>query len=309
MNQILMTNDEGAVSSNEMKPVVRFFCIVCIVFALILIFCGSFSLYNSLSKNKDFLNPTLATEKEGSHLNVRINGEINNEKVAIGKFVYSWNDGDETAIDCGGKSKVSLQIEMPQGNSKLHAYVVDVDGNKTKYEDIDVTFTEEEDTIKPTIKLNSVAGKLEIKATDNKELSYVSYQWEGGEETKFEAEGNDKSVITKTIEVEKGTKKLTVKAVDKSGNEKTTSQTIVGSNGPTIKVSLSGGNFVVKVTDEYGITKIEYTHNEEPHTVEDIPEGAKEFEFKVPLKDGANYLKINAYENGIMTEYKCKKTK
>ena len=309
MNQILLTNDEGGASSSEMKPVIRFFCVVCIVFATILIFCGAFALYNSLGKAKDYLNPTLVTEKEGSHLNIKINGEIDNKKVAIGKFVYSWNDGGETTLDCSGRSKVNLQIEMPQGNNKLHAYVIDVEGNKTKYEDIEVSFTEEEDTIKPTIALDSVERKLQIKATDNKELAYISYQWEGGEEIKFEAEGNDKSVIIQTIDVEKGRKKITIKAVDKSGNERTLSQTIVGSDGPKIKVSLSSGNFVVKVTDEYGITKIEYTHNEEPHTVEDLPEGTKEYEFKVPLKDGANYLKINAFENGIMTEYKCKKTK
>ena len=49
--------------------------------------------------------------------------------------------------------------------------------------------------------------------------------------------------------------------------------------------------------------------NDEEHTVEGIPQGAKEYEFKVPLKDGVtNYLKIDAYENDLLTEYKCKKT-
>ena len=98
-------------------------------------------------------------------------------------------------------------------------------------------------------------------------------------------------------------------AVDKAGNKQTVTKKIIGSNGPTISASLDGDNFVIKVTDEFGITKIEYTHNDEQKTVEGIPENAKEFEFRVPLKDGVNLLKINAYENGIMTEYKCKKTK
>lgn len=309
MNQILMTNEENGSSPVEMKPIVRFFCIVCIVFALILVICGGFSLYNNLSKKNDFPKPVLTSEKEGSHLNVKLNGEIDGNKVGINKFVYSWNGGSETTLSGDGKSKVVFQIEMPQGDNKLSSYVIDVDGNKTKYEDIQVSFTAEEDTIKPVITLENIGGKLEVTATDERELDYLSYKWEDGEEVKVEASEEDKTTIKQVIDVEKGTKKITLIAKDKSGNEQTKTKTIIGSNGPTIKASLSNGNFVIKVTDELGITKIEYTHNEEKHTVEDLPEGATEFEFKVPLKEGENYLKIDAYENGIMTEYKCKKTK
>lgn len=303
MNQILVTNEENGATTREIKPIIRFFCIVCIVFALILIICGGFSLHKNLSTNKDFPKPEFTSEKEGSHLNVKLTGEI-----GINKYVYSWNGGNETTLSGDGKKKVIFQIEMPQGENKLSSYVIDVEGNKTKYEDITVTFTEEEDTVKPVIALESVAGKLQITASDDRELDYLTYKWEDGEEVRIEV-SEDKTLIQQSIDVEKGTKKITLKAVDKAGNEQTASQTIIGSNGPTIKASLSNGNFVIKVTDEFGITKIEYTHNEEPHTVEDLPEGATEFEFKVPLKEGENYLKIDAYENGIMTEYKCKKTK
>lgn len=309
MNQILVTNEENGASSNEMKPIIKFFCIVCIAFAIILIFCGGFSLYNNLSKKNDFPNPELISEKEGSHLNVKINGETDGNKIGINKFVYSWNDGNETTLSGDGKSKVIFQIEMPQGDNKFSSYVIDVNGNKTKYEDIHVSFTAEEDTIKPVITLENIGGKLEVTATDERELDYLTYKWEDGVEVKVEASEQDKSTIKQSIDVEKGTKKITLTAVDKSGNEQTKTKTIIGSNGPTIKASLSNGNFVVKVTDEFGITKIEYTHNDEKHTVEDLPKDATEFEFKVPLKAGENYLKIDAYENGIMTEYKCKKTK
>ncbi len=304
MNQILVTNDKSEVSSNEMKPIVRFFCIVSIVFALILVFCGAFNIYKVQANRKNYVQPELVCEKEGSHLNVMLSG-----KNRINKFVYSWNDGNEITLYGNGKETVSFQIEMPQGENKLNSYVIDVNGNKTKYDEYTVSFTAEEDTVKPVLSLESVGGKLQITAKDETEIDYVTYQWEGGEETKIERTDDDKTMIKKSIDVEKGTKKITLKAVDKSGNTHTVVQTIIGSNGPTINVKLSNGNFIVKVTDEFGITKIEYTHNEEPKTVDNIPDGAKEFEFKVPLKEGPNYLKINAYENGIMTEYKCKKTK
>ena len=304
MNQILITNDENGVSSRGMKPVVRFFIVAIIIFAIILICEGAFNLYNSLSqKNKDYAKPELTSEKAGSSLNLTLNGEI-----GINKFVYSWNGGNETTLSGNGKKQVSFDIEMPQGDNKLSSYVIDVEGNKTKFEDISVSFTDTEDTVKPVISLQNVSGKLEVTATDETEIDYLSYQWEEAEEVKVNVSEEDKKIIKTTIDVEKGTKKLTLVAVDKSGNKQTVTKKIIGSNGPTIKASLSNGNFVIKVTDEIGITKIEYTHNEEAYTVEDLPEGAKEYEFKVPLKEGDNYLKINAYENGIMTEYKCKKT-
>ena len=165
------------------------------------------------------------------------------------------------------------------------------------------------DTKKPVISIEMQNGKLQITAMDETELDYFSYQWEGSEEVKVNPSEEDKTIVKQELEVKKGTAKLILTAVDKAGNKETTTKKIIGSNGPVISASLADGNIVVKVTDEFGITKIVYTHNDEEHTVEGIPEGAKEFEFKVPLKEGDNYLKINAYENGIMTEFKCKKTK
>ena len=116
-------------------------------------------------------------------------------------------------------------------------------------------------------------------------------------------------MIKQTIDVEKGTKRLVISAYDKSGNKQTVSKKIIGSNGPTVTASISNGNFVIKVTDEFGLTKIEYTHNDELFTINDLPQNATEYEFTIPVKDGDNYVKVNAYENGIMTEFKCKKTK
>lgn len=238
MNQILVTDVENTSQSNGMKPVIKFFCVAAIIFALILVGEGGFYFYKKAKNN--------------------------------GGNLFSFFN----------KTNTSNQAE---------------DGNKDKS--------------KPVISIENANGKLLVTAKDETEIAYLSYQWEGAEEKKFNPSEEDKTTVKQEIEVQKGTQKLTLTAVDTAGNIETTTKKIIGSNGPEIKASLSEGNIVVKVTDEFGITKIVYTHNEEEHTVEGIPANAKEFEFKVALKDGDNYLKINAYENSIMTEYKCKKTR
>lgn len=304
MNQILMTNDEKGSSANGVKPIIKFFAIVIIVVSLIFVGEGAYNLYNSMGNNNSYPKPVLNVEKNGSAISLKITGEI-----GINKIEYSWNDGNTTILKCDGKKSINPEIEMPQGDNKLNIVVIDVEGNRTKFGEIAVSFTSEDDTVKPKISIVNSVGKITITATDETELDYLTYQWEGEEEVKIEATSDNNKSITQEVSVQKGTKKLTIVAVDKTGNKETMSKKIVGSNGPEIKVSASEGNFIIKVTDEYVITKIEYTINEEVFTINDLPSDAKEYEFKVQLKDGVNYLKVNAYENDLMTEFKCKKTK
>ena len=401
MNQILVTNDKEKAQVTLMKPVIKFFCVVAIVFALILIGEGGYHLYTNLNKDDSYPKPVIIPEQNGSDVTLKISSEI-----GISKVLYSWNDGENMEYKGEGRKILSFETAIPQGKNVLNMSVVDVEGHKTRFEGITIEFSESNDSKKPRISIEAKDGKLSITATDetemerityqwndekataiaavttggkqteitkeievkegendltvvavdkagNKEtitkkissaniakvdekpkdttkpkiavenaapkivitatdeteLDYITYQWEDGEAVKVQASGEDRKTIKQEINVEKGTKTLTITAVDKSGNKETQKKKIVGSNGAKIEVVLSDGQFVVKVTDENVITKIQYTLNDEEHTVEGIPQGAKEYEFKVPLKDGVtNYLKIDAYENDLLTEYKCKKT-
>ncbi len=304
MNQILVTNDEKGLKNDGIKSIIRFFAVVVIVFALVLIGEGGFNLYKSLGKNKDYAKPELKLEKNGSSMNVKVDGEI-----GINKIIYAWGKGNETVINANGRKNVNFDIEIPQGENNLKTSIIDIEGNKTKFQEVPVTFSANEDSTKPVISIEKVDGKLSVTAVDETELDYLTYKWEDADEVKTNTSEEDKKVIKQVIDVQKGTKQLTLVAVDKAGNKQTVTKKVIGSNGPTIKASIADNSFVVKVTAESAITEIKYTLNDETAKVENIPEGAKEFEFKVPLKEGANYLKINAYENGIMSEYKCKKTK
>lgn len=308
MNQILMTNDEKGAVSKEIKPIVKFFAIVIIVFALILIGSGAYKLYKKSTQDIAYIKPVLNYEQNGSSIALSFKSEI-----GINKIEYHWNDGSTTTVKGAAKKDIDFEIEIPQGDNTLNINVIDVDGNKTKFDSIPISFiveTEEEvDTTKPEVSIVNTVGKITVTATDETEIDYITYRWENEEEVKVESTEENQKSITQVIEVEKGTKKLVITAVDKTGNKETIMKNIVGSNGPQIKVTIVDNNFVVKVTADYKITKIQYTINDVERTVEGITDGSKEFEFKVPLEDGVNYLKINAYEEDLMSEYKCKKTK
>lgn len=306
MNQILITNDENGNSVLGIKPIARFFAVMLIVVALIFAIQSGYKLYGSFRYQQEYPKAELFTEKKGSSISLSFEDEV-----AISKIEYAWNNGNSTILTGIGRKNVSIDVEIPQGNNDLNVIITDVNGNKTKFESIKVEFSEDEDTIKPTISIGkgSTAGKLLITANDDRGLEYISYKWEDKDEVVINSTDEITTTLTQEIGVEKGTKKITITAVDKSGNKYEETKTIVGSTGAKISVSVSEGNFVVKVTSDNVITKIKYTHNEVEHMVENIPNNSKEFEFKVPLQEGANYLKINAFENDIMTEYKCKKTK
>lgn len=311
MNQILSTNDKKSNSVLGLKPIISFFAIILIVIALIFAGQSGYKLYKSIKYKQEYPRAELQTEQFGSVLNLKFT-----DSVVISKIEYSWDNGNITEIKGIGKTKVDIDIDIPQNDHILNVSVTDVDGNKTKFENIKVSFTEadivnEKDRIQPVISIekSSNAKKFIITVKDNKELDYISYTWEDGQPTIVRATEETKLAITEEIVAQKGTKKITVKAVDKAGNESTKSRTIIGSEGPKVSASIKNDSFAIKVKSENGITKIKYKHNEVEHEVTDIPKDSKEFEFLVPLQKGENYLIINAYEEDIMTEYKCKKTK
>lgn len=305
MNQILITNDKKDVEKKPISSIIKFFVVIIILFALILCGQGIYNLYKDKQNKGEYIKPELSVEKLGSTMKLKVDG-----KTEVNKINYSWNNGNVITINCDGKKSVDTLIEIPQGDNKLDITVVDVRGNKTKFDTIEVSFLASEDTVKPTISLVNSTGKIVVTISDETELDYISYKWEDEQEVKVLATEETKKSIVQEVKVQKGTKKLTITAVDKAGNIENITKKVVGSNGPKVVVTLEENNFIVKVTDEYKLTKIEYTLNDSVVNVDNIPADAKEFEFKVPVQEGANYLKINAYdENDLMTEYKCKKTK
>ncbi len=308
MNQILMTDNKKGGANHELKPVIKFFAIVIILVALIIGGGATYNVYNSFGKDDSFPKPTVSMQKDGSKVNVTVTGEIE-----INKIEYYWNDGSKSTLNGNARKKVDFELDIPQGDNSLNMTVIDIKGNKTDFSKVGLKFDEAEESLKPTISLvTNEIGKIVVTVTDENALDYMTYQWEDQDEVKVMANSEEPKTITQNVEVQKGTKKLTIKAYNKAGKKQEITKTIVGSSGSEIKATIENNQFVVKVIDEVGLTKITYVHTYDgvPHevTIDDIPENTKEYEFKVDLKQGDNFIKVNAFNKDVMTEYKGRKT-
>ena len=173
--------------------------------------------------------------------------------------------------------------------------------------DVDWETAVANDKTEPMISLSSEKGKVIITASDDVLMSNVVYSWNGGEETTVTGLSDDEKSLVAKIDALKGDNKIKVKAYDKAGNVKEIEKDVHGTDGPQISVKKDDGKLYINVSDEYGITKIEYNFNNDIKTIENI-EGTT-YDLTLDLIDGENFIIIDAYEGTVKTEYKGKTTK
>jgi hypothetical protein len=311
MNQILSFQTAKS-SKEQIKKIIKFFSIFIILFSLVLIVEGVFR-YKELKNNTKVRidTPDISVEKNDGIVGLTINS-----KIGINEITYYWNDGLPDTIKQNGENEVYIERDIPTGTNELYLEIIDSQGNTIKYDPIKIVYDEEttddedwevavtKDSTKPTVTLNSANGKITINASDNVKMSYITYSWNGEEETKVTGLSDDEKSLTADIEVPKGNNKLTVKAYDKADNETILEKDVIGVNGPSISVVKENNQIIVNVEDELGITKITYNFNGEEKTIEDINETS--YEFKLDLVDGENYIIVDAYNSNAKNEYKGK---
>ena len=317
MNQILSFQTIGN-SKIQLKKVIRFFSIFIILFALILVIEGSFGYYKN--KNKKVVikeTPDINIQRDNGTTILNITSNIGVQKV-----IYSWNDGIEDSVEEGGKNNIEVKIPTTIGTNDLNIKIIDSNGNTIVYNPVKISYEENQeenvnweeaiktDKTKPKVSIESVKGKIVITATDDVKMSYVTYSWTEEEENKITGLSDDEKTLTTEIDstnVKKGTNKLIVKAYDKAGNVETVEKEVQGANGSEIKVNQENGELVVNVKNDINITKIEYNFNGEEKTIDNINQ--KEYQLKLDLIDGTNYVIVNAYNQNNKSEYKGKTTK
>lgn len=316
MNQILsfQSSENG---QRQIRKNVRSFAVFIILFALILIGEGGWRLYQNKNKKVYIDTPTINITRNGAKTILDISSDI-----GIQKIFYTWDDGIENEIVKTGEKQVTEEISNNIGIYDLTLRIVDSNGNTITYDpvkiayeengtednsDVDWTVLVANDKTMPTVSLSAAQGKVVIEAVDDVLMSYVTYNWNGGEETTVTGLSEDEKTIKAEIDVLKGDNTLYVKAYDKAGNVNEYEREIHGTDGPEITVKREGDEIIVNITDEFGITKIEYNFNNEEKVIDNISETT--YELRLPLVDGENFIIISAYESNVMKQYKGKTTK
>jgi flagellar basal body-associated protein FliL len=300
MNQILNFED-GKKNRKKMtsgslidiKKIAIVFAIILIIFGIGIIVSSLYNTYGKKDETTETLSkPTisLTSNDETGKIDVVIQ---NNNKYAIDKIVYSWNDEDEVEVDGNNRNYINLSIDIPSGTNTLKIKAVDIRNVSVEYEK---EYTREE----AVITLTQGNGGVNISVSSAKEISYIKYQWNESTEEKIEVNSDE---FETTIKVPEGENTLTVVAVDENGTETTEQTKIQGivDEKPTINVSIDTENFIITAYDDEEIEKVIIRANGEDTTIE---VGDTDFEYKVPFIDGYNEIKVKVYNKNGLTNTK-----
>ena len=269
----------------NISSIVKVFCIIVIIFGLALIVDSAYGIINSKPKLKD--NPKVTTKAIGIEAIIKVTTEKPIKQVS-----YKWGQGQETVIPGDGTVEIEETIEIPDGNNLLNITVIDFYGNKTDYQKQYVNIRS--DKSKPKIEIAVSGNSLNITASDETELAYLTYQWNEEEVTRVDvtSDSTDKTKLQANVEVKKGQNTLTIVAVDKEGNKETKTQSIKGANRPTFTIETEGNNLVIKAQDEEGISKITIMVDGITTDTGDEPINQKEITAKQEITPGTHEITI-----------------
>ena len=279
----------------EIDKIVRFFAIVLIVFGLIMIGSGSYSMYQGTQTGNSQAKPTISV-KEVTETQLEL--EVSHS-TPLQRVTYNWNSDEPVELNASGKRSVTETIEIPSGENTLNVYAVDQEGKETNYSRV---YTKQGDI---TIDDFTVEGsKLKITASGKNQLSYMTYRWDDDEEQRIDI--NDMST-EQLIDIPMGQHTLTVSIVDVNNTMETKEQEVKGVTKPTVEVTTDGSsNFIIKASDDEGIIRIEFILNDTEKSAIDLnrvypdAEQRKQFEYQYPIRDGENRLEITVYnESGV----------
>lgn len=164
---------------------------------------------------------------------------------------------------------------------------------------------------KPEIVLEQLDEEATITVKSEAGISQITYYWDDNEQTEKSLNGS--SEYSEAIEIPKGENILTVKVVDRNGQESETTKEYLGIRDTEKPVIDVDGTKVI-VTDETELAYVTYKWEDEaddtivkieaePKEGEEI---AKEIEIQVTAKKGTNTLIITAVDVAGNTEV-CKK--
>lgn len=301
MNQILYTQTNKKSGTLDKKTILMIFSIGIILFGLVLVGKGSFAIISDKANSSLDNIPVVTMNQEKNKVKLVVK-----HSKAIDKILYNWNSDNQEYLLLGkGRTEIEEEIEVPEGENLLTVKITDIDGKTVSY--TRQCKSTDEDVTNPEIELLVEGSKVKIVAKDETQIDYIKYYWNNEDETVVNAREDSPKQIEEKLSIMKGENTLTVIAVDKNGNESTKEQTFKGAKKPTVELYREGQDLVVKVKDEEGVQKIEYTLNGTLYSTDPNNTGEslnqKEIEFKQPLASGLNTITLKAYSiNGLVEE-------
>lgn len=309
MNQILAVENKKKQKTKkirtgrpiEIKGIVMFFAVIIMVFGLTLAGQGAYALYKDFDDKKPENIPTVTIDRINDKAIVQVTNSIE-----ISKIVYSWNNGEESAIPIGDTS-AREEITLLGYDSVLNLTIEDINGKRVKYQKqylltgVDIT--------KPTIEIGTKDGnsKMKIIAKDETEIEYMEYQWEGEEAVVIKANQQGQTEITTEIPLTVGTKKIKITAKDANGNiEEIEKEIVTSTSKPEVLAMQNKEKFYIKATDKDGVKNILINLNGEIYEAKDINKKSVKVG-PVILREGNNTIlvevtNVNGYTERASTE-------
>ena len=302
MNQILSTNmpnnngkKSGHNGPKNIKSIVIFFVAVLIIFAVVLIGMGAYTLFKKGETTTKTAEKPVITLENKTDTTVLL--KVMHNTGTISKVYYNWNDDDETTINGNDGKYVEQEIEIPSGNNTLYIRVVDGNGQEATYE--------KQYELESNINFEVSGNKIKITYDGDTTISYMTYRWDDEDEETIQI--NDKT-INQEIDALKGLHTLTVIVVDENNKTDKKVQKINGVSKPTLTIDSNEDNtrFVIHVTDEEELSKIEIVLNDEQekkYVINLADYHLKEFDYALPieLQDGENIIEVTVYNASDVT--------
>ena len=307
MNQILVLENKTkkkktkTMSSGpaDIKNILRFFAVVLIIFAIVMIGHSSYAIYRDAKGNntndlanisRTRVNDTLLVDVQSTYI--------------IDKFKYSWRNSQQTSVP---EESTSFQEEiiLPSENNILTIVLEDETGRATTY--TREIILDGIDIVEPTIEIEQGQGlSVLITATDETQIEYMTYRIDDGEEIRIDKNNvADKTIKYAVTDMPRGEHVIYVTAVDSFGNTEEIEKTIiVSSEMPTIDsidIDEENGKILIKASDVDGLQSIEVNINGAEYHMDNI--NRTEATFSLNLRQGTNTLSIKLTNvNGLSAE-------
>lgn len=280
----------------EIKGIVMFFAVIIMVFGLTLAGQGSYALYKDIDDRKPENIPYVTIGRVNDKAIVQISSNIE-----ISKLVYSWNNGEESAIPIGS-TNAREEITLLGYDSILNLTIEDMNGKRVKFQKqylltgVDIT--------KPVVEIETKDGndKMKIVAKDETGIAYITYQWEDGEPVTVNADQQGQTEMIVQVPLTVGLKKIKIIAVDTNGNIEEIERKITTSTSrPKMTLRRNKQKISIEIEDKDGIKSIKANLNGEEYEITNVNRKKVKVGY-LYLREGNNTISVEVTNVNDYTE-------